>query len=146
VARAKTGKGLFTRRREDRWEGGVLSIGRTSYLKPGAVGQHEFTRGRFRCYAASARAGGHVDERFDSAIPPRNGEGDHEVVEGAHSRAASDVGPLRQLLRSCHLPVPGRSGTSHMSSARQSSEARTQAAAPDESAGSAPLAASEETA
>ncbi len=35
----------------------------------------------------------------------RNGEGDHEVVEGAACRAPT---PLRQLLRSCHLPVPGR--------------------------------------
>jgi uncharacterized protein len=42
--------------------------------------------------------------------PPRNGEGDHAKHGGGGSQpgAASTASPLRQSLRDCHLPVPGR--------------------------------------
>ena len=41
--------------------------------------------------------------------PPRNGEGDHAAVEGAHGEVSSGVERWDPSARSSgHLPVPGR--------------------------------------
>lgn len=47
--------------------------------------------------------------RIASIDPPWDGEGDREAVEGAIDRTLRPAeSPLRQPLRDCHLPVPGR--------------------------------------
>ncbi|TZG26558.1 hypothetical protein FYJ91_13065 [Sphingomonas montanisoli] len=42
------------------------------------------------------------------AVPPRNGEGDREAVEGAGGRRCTQPGTPSTMLRMVPLPVPGR--------------------------------------